>query len=412
MKLQVIFPGNRDLSSLDDIQVRLSQSRRELVEPFSDLLIDFFSSLSEELFRENRESQFPELQALAFWMRKSALIRMRDSFRDSLHHETLCVPRGVSFHVTPSNVDTMPIYSLLLSLVCGNSNVVRVSDRSGPQFELVVDCMARVLCSQDRFNCLRQLITFLRYDRSSSEATATLSSLCDTRVLWGGDVAIDQIQQSPIPRDATELIFPDRTSWAVLPAEYWNHLSSTSRQLLLNRFFNDTLALDQLACSSPQTVAWLGEAESCRIASASFWSEFNQLSVERQYPIGGATSVKKQTAAWAAAMNADVSAVRQLDKVTVVSLGNSECSSPRGCGAGFFFERHLKDLRCVQEYLQPFDQTLAYAGMEREAVAELARCLNGSAFTRYTPIGMALEFSPLWEGKNLLAGFTKLIHVR
>ncbi len=409
MTTELIFPQKTE-PSIDAISQRLEQSRDHLLAPFSDTVMEFFSRLSRHLFTANQPHQFPELQALAFWMRSSALRRMRESFLQTLHREVFAAPRGLSFHVTPSNVDTMPIYSLLLSLICGNSNVVRVSRRSGPQFELVLSCIKDLFDSETKFAGVSNLITLLRYDRSNLDLTAALSDQCDTRVLWGGDEAVDEIRRSPISRDAIEVVFPDRVSWAVMPALHWNGLDANEREKLLHHFFNDTLALDQLACSSPQTFVWVGNAADCEIASQSFWEGFNQLSEQREYAIDGATNIKKLTTVWNVSMDADVTQVRQLTKVTVMNVTGDH--KHRGCGAGFFYELHVDSLNEILSLVGSRDQTLAYAGFDRQAILAVATQLRGKGFSKFTPIGTALEFSPLWEGKDLLHAFTQLIHVR
>ncbi|MFC6804089.1 acyl-CoA reductase [Deinococcus caeni] len=39
------------------------------------------------------------------------------------------MPRGLVFHVPPANVDTIFIYSWLMSVLAGNRNVIRLSSR-------------------------------------------------------------------------------------------------------------------------------------------------------------------------------------------------------------------------------------------------------------------------------------------
>ena len=50
-------------------------------------------------------------------------------------------PRGLVFHVPPANVDTIFIYSWLISALAGNRNIVRVSPRRSE----VVEIICRVL---------------------------------------------------------------------------------------------------------------------------------------------------------------------------------------------------------------------------------------------------------------------------
>ncbi len=55
------------------------------------------------------------------------------------------VPRGTVFHIPPANVDTIFMYSWVLSMLMGNRNIVRLSRRSTPQVELIIKTFNRVL---------------------------------------------------------------------------------------------------------------------------------------------------------------------------------------------------------------------------------------------------------------------------
>ncbi len=410
--IEYLFPRNA-AASLDSLQSRVDDSRRQLAEPFGEPVMQFFAKLSESLFAANRDHQYPELQALAFWMRPAAMRKMRDQFVETLPADVIVAPRGVSFHVTPSNVDTMPMYSLLLSLICGNSNVVRVSSRSGPQFQLVCDCIDAVLSAHDDFDSIANLITLLKYDRNEVDVTKALSSLCDTRVLWGGDAAIQEIRRASLPIDASEIVFPDRTSWAVMRADYFHAADDQEREQIFARLFNDTLALDQLACSSPQVLVLVGNDQSSEQASESLWPAFDKAIVKRGYAIEATSTVDKFAAAWQSAIKTDpVVQVWQGEKLTVVKLNGPATTGYSGCGSGFFFELRCKQLSDLVALVDTHDQTLTYAGFDRVEIKSLAEILRGRGFTRFVPFGAALEFNHLWEGVDLLRTFTKLIHIR
>ena len=51
-----------------------------------------------------------------------------------------------------------------------------------------------------------------------------LSSMCDLRVIWGGDETIRNLRMSPLPARATEIVFADRYSLAVIDAR-WKRIS-------------------------------------------------------------------------------------------------------------------------------------------------------------------------------------------
>ena len=48
-------------------------------------------------------------------------------------------------------------------------------------------------------------------------------------------------------------------------------------------------------------------------------------------------------------------------------------------------------------------------GLDRDAVHELARELNGRGIDRFVPVGRALEFNATWDGFDLLGEFVKRV---
>ena len=51
----------------------------------------------------------------------------------------------IAFHVTPANVDTLFVYSWVLSLLVGNANIVRLSSRSTPVRTRILETIATVM---------------------------------------------------------------------------------------------------------------------------------------------------------------------------------------------------------------------------------------------------------------------------
>ena len=112
------------------------------VRPFDPRTMDLCEALSERLMRLR---EHPEAVALGFWMRPAALARMRTEFEASIPRHQLAVPRGLAFHITPANVDTLFVYSWVLSLLVGNANIVRVSSRSTAVRTRILEAVAAVL---------------------------------------------------------------------------------------------------------------------------------------------------------------------------------------------------------------------------------------------------------------------------
>src|SRR5699024_4790213 len=83
------------------------------------------------LLHDREAARHPEIVALGYFMRPIELRALADGLRALEGDQTLRAPRGVVFHVPPSNVDTLFAYSWLLGMLCGNASIVRLSSRAG-----------------------------------------------------------------------------------------------------------------------------------------------------------------------------------------------------------------------------------------------------------------------------------------
>ena len=85
----------------------------------------------------SRIREFPELASLAHWFRSARIRDLKQARVAPLNG--VVRGRGLIFHLAPSNVDSVAIYSWLIALLAGNTNLVRVSQRRSPQFNFILD---------------------------------------------------------------------------------------------------------------------------------------------------------------------------------------------------------------------------------------------------------------------------------
>ena len=91
---------------------------------------------------------------------------------------SLRVPRGLAFHLPPTNVDTLFVYSLMASFLVGNLNVVRVSrNRRSEQVTLLCEVLRAVL-AEERFAAFGDELAVVSY---AHEAEPTAAGLAGSR---------------------------------------------------------------------------------------------------------------------------------------------------------------------------------------------------------------------------------------
>jgi hypothetical protein len=404
MKVELLYPakGKVALAELKD-----EIGRANVAPPFDPAVVDTCIDLSQRLLRDPSVRRYPELLALAFWMRKAELHRLQQQFDLLRREDRVLVPSGTVFHLPPRNVDTMFVYSWLLSALTGNSNVIRLSrERSGSTDELL-----RFFCDalQHAAPAARDSTWIVSYGHEE-EATEALSSVCDIRVIWGGDHSVSSIRRIPIPPQTRELVFADRFSLAAIEVSSYLDADESRRASLAKQFFDDSFWFDQMACSSPRLVVWCGEHALGDVASADFFTRVNEYAIHRQ-TIQPARSMHRFLSSCLAILDRPVIGYRRFPSLSVLTLDTLSDLSRHHPGGNVFLQCHLKGLEELTPALRRRDQTLTWFGFTAEELKRLVAALNGRALDRIVPIGQALQFGRFWDGNDLLQSFCRQVFV-
>ncbi len=406
MRVERILPSPGWITT-EELAAELRSTAPQL-RPFAPEILDFVAALSRSIFQSKEASAYPELAALAFWMRKAELQRLSQDFENANTPGVLWMPRGVVLHFPPANVDTIFVYSWLLAMLTGNRSVLRLSTRTSPQADLLCDLLAARL--ERAGPELKNSIAVLRYGHESA-ITAELSAMCDVRVIWGGNSAVAAIRAVPLPYHAKEIAFPDRSSLAVVDAEQYLRLDDTQSQELAHSFYNDVFWFDQMACSSPRQLVWIGCAERVKLASRQFIQRLADMTASRGYSLATGAWLQKFVFTCRAILEQPVESVISNQSMTVLELDQIASPPEEHCGSGLLFQVRADSLLNLVPYLHRRDQTLSHFGFSEAELTALATALGGQAIDRIVPIGRALDFHRYWDGYDLLREFTRAVWV-
>ncbi|HUP03939.1 MAG TPA: acyl-CoA reductase [Bryobacteraceae bacterium] len=405
MDLRILVPELRS-APVEEVVRLLAEPAPRLL-PFDDACMEFCAGFSAAILRDREAAAFPELVALGFWMRKAELARLREDFRKSSRPDVLAAPRGVVFHIPPSNVDTIFVYSWLLSALAGNRNVVRLSSRRAPQAEILLRLWReRVAQAPPRVRSSALAISYGHDD----EITRALSLACDVRVIWGGDATVSRIREAPLPPHARDITFPDRASLAALDACRYHALDEAARARLADQFFNDAYWFDQMACSSPRAVIWRGTERDAHLASDLFWAALGECVARRGYALPAAIHMRKLVFSCESILDLPVAEYRRNPAATVLRLDALKLGGSEHCGGGLFFEARVNALEELVPALGRRHQTLTHFGFEHKELQAFAALLAGGAIDRMVPVGQALQFHRFWDGYDLLHEFCRLVY--
>lgn len=405
MQLKVLLPEERSVE-LEELPELIAGNAAG--EPFDESIVDVAIELSRRVFHDEEARKYPELLALAYWMRKTEIVRLSAQFRSLQLDQRVLVPRGLVFHLPPRNVDTIFVYSWLLAALTGNRNIIRLSPQRSGSTNILLRLLRETLSAATEQ--ARTGTTIVSYGHEA-EPTALLSAMCDARVIWGGDQTVEIIRRSPLAPSAREITFPDRYSLSAIKTDEYLRLPEKRRELLADQFFNDSFWFDQMACSSPRLVVWCGTDSEARTASTDFFGRVAESGERRHYSLPPAVSMQKLVFTCSAIINSPVEECQRYKNLTVITLASLADFSRNHPGGGLFFETRMESLLDLASHVTRKDQTLTWFGFTAAELHSLVRRLNGRAIDRIVPIGQALQFHRFWDGYDLLQEFCRCIYV-
>lgn len=374
--------------------------------PFSEETIQFLCALSEKVREKNRECNFPDVASFAFWCRNAHLKQLKEEYGYCAEKR---VGRGVSFHITPSNMPVLFAFSMVAGLLSGNCVIVRLSQKSPNQEKLLLAVLEEML--NGTFCSFRDRILLCRYGHDV-KITDMLSAICDVRVIWGSDHSVEEIRCSMLPPRAVELTFASRSSAAILHAGEVNRTENI--ELFAHDFYNDTYLNDQNACSSPKIIYWIGMEQEIEAARNRFWDAVKKVLDEKKYQIPPVIAVKKMDHAMEMAAVFDgvriLRNTNQMIRVLVPQLKKEMWNY--GVPGGFFIESGGKSIHGIDEMLTDYCQTLCVYGIEIGALEEELTGRGIFGFDRIVPVGHALDFSLTWDGCDMIEAMSRRITIR
>lgn len=378
-------------------------------EIFNFLTIDFLDTLSKKILKDKSAKKYSDLISLAFWIRKKNIILIKKKYDEKY----LRVGLGTVFHITPANVALNFAYSFVMSVLSGNSNIIRVSSVEFAQKKIFFRILNKVL-NIKKFKSIKDTNKFISYEHSSSDdITKYFSSICDCRIIWGSDKTVNLIKKYDTKATCKEIIFSDKYSISIVNFNYLKKLKKKKIKELSQRFYLDSLLFDQKACTSPHLILWYGKQD--KNSYECFWSnlnssikngkifETNEKNMIDRYSKFCEFAVKRKEINTAFKDNY---VFRTKLKSIPKDIYNFRV------GYGYYFEYFLRDFDKIKRFISPKIQTLTYAGFNPSQIKKMITNLKINGIDRAVPFGRALEYSEVWDGYDLPRVFSKIVDIK
>ena len=377
-----------------------------VMEPFNNLSIDFLGDFSRELKSNKKIYKFPDLIYLVFWTNYKKI----GEAKKKLLSKNIRLGRGLIFHICPSNVPTNFIYSFFFGLLSGNSNIVKIPSKNFKEKEIILSVI-KSLFSKKKYASIKNSSCFIKYN-NMPDTTKKISSICDGRVIWGGDNTINEIRKAWIPERAIDITFPDRYSFSVINLDKFKKLQLKEVESLAKKFYYDGYTMNQLACNSPHFVFWVGRNN--ENLQDRFWRQLSKI-VEKKFFFDEVHIVDKYTNLMENIINQkDFKNIKMFkNNLYVIDPGNkiNQIENIRGVN-GTFFQKNINHITDLKKFITKKCQTVSYFGLTKNEFRNFLMNNNLLGIDRVVPIGKALEIDIIWDGYEVVKSLSRVISLQ
>ena len=392
------------LSVFSDVQINV-------LKPWDERTIFLFEALSKRILCDKKLLRNGQFVAFAFWIRKSNMQKIKEGNKVDNLDNVVVKPLGLLFHVAPANVDTIFLYSLVIGLLMGNKNIVRLSNRiQSKDINLLVVLISEIL-KDPTFTVFTNYLSIITYSRND-QIGEWFSLKVDARVIWGGDNTVKKFKEYTTRPSCKDIFFPDRISGLVLNSKKILEYGVNEFSNFISRFYNDIFYFDQLGCSSPRIALFIGSKDDSTVLRDKIIEQTTKLEFQKgNLDINSVASLKLNQLITDCLedriLNASGNSVIQFAQITEK---RKNLISYHGCGGGFLYYEFLDSLYLPFELQTVELQTISYEGFSKMEISDLILNYNGKGLDRLVPLGKALQFHYIWDGKNLFEQLSRRLY--
>ena len=410
----------RETSSLAPIIETLRSRSATISEIPTEKLLDLLDDFSRRLLADMRTKQIDGLVYLASWLRRTNIekllrINFGGSFKCLDHFETregvrlAAKPRGLVAMWMAGNVSTLPMFSIIHSMLAKNVSIVKLA-QSDPS---VMDPLLSVFEESEggglRGSDLLSSIAVVWFDYKDNALNNEMSLAADTKVVWGRQASIEAISALPRHEHCTEIIFGPKYSIGVI--DHSIPMDKRRYRNAISGFVRDIAAFDQRACSAPQTIFIEHNSKySLTDVGAHFAEQMHRLPPKPSLDAYSTLRILNARAKWG--LHAERSVIASGIEAEWTVCMDHEVSLKEAVQSRTIFLSEIDHWKQILPLLSLKIQTVGIAfgdELEAEAFSEAAT-LRGVA--RCVRPGLMNGFESPWDGKLFVSELTRWVTLK
>ncbi|WP_315115039.1 acyl-CoA reductase [uncultured Clostridium sp.] len=307
--------------------------------------------------------------------------------------------RGIVCHWIAGNIPTLGIYSIFQSIICRNSNIVKIPLKNE---DIIIELLKPLKDIKINFEGTQYYgldilinICIINFSSKDMDLNLKMSKIADCRVFWGGEEALRQIRKLPQKTTCKDIIFGPKYSFAAFDKEV---IESNDLEKYLENLTLDIITFNQEACSSPHVLFLEKSLISIEEVSHRLIKAFEKMS--KRYSInhvdeGIAASIINKRGEYALSLEKMIHCSKGLEYTILIS---DEFKLEEPVGGRTIFLKEVQNISEVKNLITPKIQTVGIAFKNEEKALVFADEITNRGVDRVVKVGYMSLFDTPWDG--------------
>ena len=312
--------------------------------------------------------------------------------------------RGVVCHWIAGNIKTLAFFSLIQSILGGNSNLLRVPKDNIHEVLDIISLFSTIKVEyQNKWYHSMDIIkniSLVCFDSGAYGLNKRMSLLADARVIWGGEEAVNSINALPKKTTCRDVVFGPKYSLAVMDKTIAN-LEQSQLQNYINAFAQDVAQFDQDACSSPHVLFIEGTFEKAKEIAEVLAKAFEKINKRYSNIVGEAKASKiiNERGRYGLSLDKECYASRDLSYTILI---DSELSLKEPVSGRCVYIKSVGDIFQIEKLITKKVQTVGFGSLDNDRTIKFANKLSRRGVDRIARLGSMNIYDYPWDGTFLL----------
>lgn len=406
--------GPRYFTDFNEIKSKLDLGQEDIRDFPIEAIITLIDEYSKKISRDKELLREEGVAFLTFYLKKNNINKMVDlstgnkeylnNFVDMGNGKYIKAQRkGLICHWIAGNVGTLGIYSLMQSLLCRNSNLIRVPKELisitlrllKPLKEVEVNLDGVCYKGKD----LLKAVSLIYFKSDNLNLNNEMSSIADARIFWGGEEALSSVKKLTQKTTCKDIVFGPKYSFAVMDKEA---VESIELEKYLEKLAIDVITFNQKACSSPHVVFIEKGIISLDEVCNRFAKVFDKIS--RKYPVryidqGAAAKIINKRGEYGLSLDKMLYNSKCFNYTILV---NNSIALEEPIGYRTIFLKEVSNVFEIRDLITPKIQTIGIAFNDKNKALSFTEEVTRRGVDRVIELGSMNIYDYPWDGMMVM----------